>query len=594
MMNGSGKQLADPFRDYELASSIIARCLTAEEIRDLLKREDGPSYRAVGIEEIIAAVEEGTERSVEQDSEQDLARLLVEVLGIDLLANPDVRYLLIVRASETELDLLHNLEGFDLGPARSKHDIEINVHRRRWIPGRRWARHFARTLGFPEVFAGIAGLTSGADFEDVSPHLPLPALEDFQQDVKAQVSSLLNTEGTGNRGIVTLPTGAGKTRTTVEALIDWFTASQQPGFILWIAQSEELCEQAVQAFKEVWVDRGDKGLRDVLRIYRLWGNHNVIPEPSNRGVIVASIDKLRARLDESTSSEARDALLDISSCLGAVVIDEAHRAEAKSYRRVLEALGIPFGTVSESAVPLIGLTATPLRSQHEETLRLAKRFHNRLIRPRSLPEDPLDAIEILRRENILAAVKHVVLPGIGGIELTEKQERYLEDWNDIEPGLLQALGKIKDRNKKLLESLLKIDSSWPTLFFACSIEHAEAMAILLRRHKRTAAAVSGQTRDGNRRHLIELFRSGRLSTLCNFGVLTTGFDAPQVRAVVVGRPVKSRLLYEQMIGRGMRGEKFGGTSECLVIDVEDNLVHRDGKDFVPAFQSYREYWSVIG
>ena len=75
--------------------------------------------------------------------------------------------------------------------------------------------------------------------------------------------------------------------------------------------------------------------------------------------------------------------------------------------------------------------------------------------------------------------------------------------------------------------------------------------------------------------MIEQFRSGQLSVLSNYGVLTTGFDAPKVRAVVVARPTASPLLYEQMIGRGMRGPRFGGTEKCLVIDVEDNIRYRN-------------------
>jgi superfamily II DNA or RNA helicase len=60
---------------------------------------------------------------------------------------------------------------------------------------------------------------------------------------------------------------------------------------------------------------------------------------------------------------------------------------------------------------------------------------------------------------------------------------------------------------------------------------------------------------------------------------------------VIGRPTASRLLYDQMIGRGMRGPRFGGTSECLVIDVDDNLVHMDGKQLTTASQQYVEYWA---
>ena len=79
------------------------------------------------------------------------------------------------------------------------------------------------------------------------------------------------------------------------------------------------------------------------------------------------------------------------------------------------------------------------------------------------------------------------------------------------------------------------------------------MAALLRRQGRSAASITGATRGATRRALIEDFRQGGLSVLCNFGVLTTGFDAPRVRAVVIARPTTSSVLYEQMIAPGMRG-----------------------------------------
>ena len=52
--------------------------------------------------------------------------------------------------------------------------------------------------------------------------------------------------------MVTLPTGAGKTRVAVEAVVSWRPPRRLTGPIVWIAQSEELCEQAVQAWAYVW------------------------------------------------------------------------------------------------------------------------------------------------------------------------------------------------------------------------------------------------------------------------------------------------------------------------------------------------------
>ena len=57
----------------------------------------------------------------------------------------------------------------------------------------------------------------------------------------------------------------------------------------------------------------------------------------------------------------------------------------------------------------------------------------------------------------------------------------------------------------------------------------------------------------------------------NVGTLTTGFDAPIVRRVIMARPTTSPVLFEQMIGRGLRGPKFGGTEKCTVVDIVDSF-----------------------
>ena len=61
----------------------------------------------------------------------------------------------------------------------------------------------------------------------------------------------------------------------------------------------------------------------------------------------------------------------------------------------------------------------------------------------------------------------------------------------------------------------------------------------------------------------------------NYSVFREGFDAPKTRAIIVARPVYSPNLYFQMIGRGLRGEKNGGSDRCLILDVEDNIENYD-------------------
>ena len=175
--------------------------------------------------------------------------------------------------------------------------------------------------------------------------------------------------------------------------------------------------------------------------------------------------------------------------------------------------------------------------------------------------------------------------------MTPEQARYFDEWKELPADLLVRLGQERDRNRQILEAVIGLDSNWPVLFFGCSVQHAEAMAVLLRRRGRASGVVTADTRDATRRHLVQAFREGEVQVLCNYGVLTTGFDAPRVRAVVIGRPTASRVLYDQMIGRGMRGREFGGTDECLVIDVDDNLVHSDGSQLMMASMQYAEYWT---
>jgi superfamily II DNA or RNA helicase len=173
------------------------------------------------------------------------------------------------------------------------------------------------------------------------------------------------------------------------------------------------------------------------------------------------------------------------------------------------------------------------------------------------------------------------------MEDNDRYREHFEQFKDFHPEFLREVSQSEDRNRVLLDRLVDLPTDWPTLFFACTVEQAVAMAVLLRRAGRGAAAVTADTRNATRRALIEEFRSGRLSVLCNYGVLTTGFDAPRVRALVVGRPTTSPVLYEQMIGRGMRGPRFGGTETCQVIDINDNIRFRGQL----AYTRYSGYWS---
>lgn len=63
----------------------------------------------------------------------------------------------------------------------------------------------------------------------------------------------------------------------------------------------------------------------------------------------------------------------------------------------------------------------------------------------------------------------------------------------------------------------------------------------------------------------------------NHSVLTTGFDAPKTDMVLIARQVFSPVRYMQIVGRGLRGEKNGGTAQCRIVTVMDNLGRFENK-----------------
>jgi DNA repair protein RadD len=141
----------------------------------------------------------------------------------------------------------------------------------------------------------------------------------------------------------------------------------------------------------------------------------------------------------------------------------------------------------------------------------------------------------------------------------------------------------------VLEKLLPLaqDPGSSILYFGPSVHDAECMAFLLRQRGIPAAVVSGCTLEATRRQVVNEFKQGQLRVLCTCEILTTGFDAPRVTHVVMARPTVSRVLYEQIVGSGLRGPQFGGTAACVIIDCEDNF---RGERPPLGYESFRRVW----
>jgi len=148
----------------------------------------------------------------------------------------------------------------------------------------------------------------------------------------------------------------------------------------------------------------------------------------------------------------------------------------------------------------------------------------------------------------------------------------MERFGDLPQKLLERLGRSVERNRVILERLLEIGlSDGSVLCFASSVMSSRALAASLVVAGRTARSIDATSERSSRSQAIDDFRTGRLQFLINYGVLATGFDAPKVSILVLARPTTSPILFEQMLGRGLRGPLNGGTEFCTVIYFEDDF-----------------------
>jgi len=474
----------------------------------------------------------------------------------------------------------------------------------RWHAGKSAAAEFVQGAQMPRELVGLPREETLPPFEYLEGRFSLRPLEDFQREVSEELRRGLGTSG--YRSIVTLPTGAGKTRVAVEAIRDWMLSLYDPdrrisesAAMLWLAHTEELCEQAYACFRQVW--EGSETVAPLLLV-RFWGGYTqdlvqhratlrrILECPS---VLVSTPQRMVNVLDgiHPGASSVTD---DLRRALGLLVIDEAHRAAAPSYRRIIAE------TMSRARnVPVVGLTATPFRMEYAEpdpdagTRELREIFVN-LIEPRRTLGDNVRTT--LQERGVLArpVFETIETHAPMRMPLLENPAWPTQDDLDRIDRALAVRADNSPRRLAILERIVPIaqDPGNLILYFGPSVRDAECMAFLLRERQISAAVVTGATREATRRRTIERFKRRELRVLCNCEVLTTGFDAPKVTHVVMARPTVSQVLYEQMIGRGLRGPRFGGTATCVILDCQDDFTGPTRPEL--GYTRFRRLWSPAG
>lgn len=417
--------------------------------------------------------------------------------------------------------------------------------------------------------------------EDIRELLPsvenvLPEFGLFNHQARAlrEVEEYLSKEP--YRTLLHMPTGSGKTRTAMNVVANYLR-NRNKGVVVWLAHSEELCEQAVSEFKKSWKSLG---IREVPLI-RFWGSYDCDLRNFEDGIVVAGLKKAYSRLMTDHHQ-----LLSLSAKNPLVVMDEAHQAIAPTYQLIIDQLLRP-----KSGAQLLGLSATPGRTWNdpEADRKLSDFFSNRKVTLEVKGYD--NPVAYLIEEGYLAQPKFTQIVASSDISLTNDEQRQIKETFELPESVLSRLASDEKRNLLIVhhaEMLLKKHKR--VILFAASVQQSDLLAAVLSARGYWAASITSKSPNG-RAESIAAFKDAEEhpKILCNFGVLTTGFDAPKTSAALIARPTLSLVLYSQMVGRAMRGKAAGGNSTCEIVTVVDTSL-KGFDSITDAFSNWEDVW----
>lgn len=404
-----------------------------------------------------------------------------------------------------------------------------------WKPGSAVAVQLCRELQLP---ISLAGRQIGPTPDPVT-QLPgppvLPPLQDYQHEVFTTARALLTS---GESALLSLPTGGGKTRVAVELLLDWHLSRGAPCTTVWVAHTEELCDQAAVCVQEVWRSRPSPAPSVLIRA---WGRHTsrltagerfeALRNGDSHAVIVTTPLTLPRVVRLLRDGDADGP----SAAPSLMVIDEAHRAAAPTYHTAVDSLRRWNPDVS-----VLGLSATPVRETYAshpyDGTRELTRLFKHLVEPIETLGTTSSPTAALQLRGILAELEVVAL------------------WSKAIPPRDAARAIAHVRHASAVRQ--------PALAFLPTAADAKVLGAYLTELGLRAITLTANTPGAIRESAVNALRAQAIDVLCNCELLTTGFDAPAVSELFLGRSTESPVLYKQIVGRGLRGPAFGGSATC--------------------------------
>jgi len=396
---------------------------------------------------------------------------------------------------------------------------------------------------------GVQELVGVASAPSVQPYphqsLAWTKLDELAESTKAR-----------RAGLLVLPTGSGKTFTIVHWLLQRMEKDPQLR-VLWLADQQELLEQAAIAF-----ERDAAAMpADFLRCLRvIHSEASPATALADEELDVACVTR-QSLVGGGAAVALPERLKQFLKRPTIVVVDEAHHAVASTYQQLLDLI--------EHIAPrtlLLGLTATPWPSGQGMTQRLNQLFPNTLI--------SVDTLRLIGEGILAQPVLHTV--ATDEYVRLEASERALISKSDFPPSILARLDHDR-RNALVVATWTERDELWgKTLVFAGTIAHAEHLAEAFTTSGVRCLVLHSQSKH-HRSHVLREFRDAvKPLVLISVGMLLEGVDLPDARTAILARPTLSRVLMRQMIGRVLRGPLAGGEAVAHIVALEDHWV--DGID----------------
>jgi superfamily II DNA or RNA helicase len=280
--------------------------------------------------------------------------------------------------------------------------------------------------------------------------------------------------------------------------------TKKDALVLWLANSDILCEQASEEFEEAWSYLGN---REILQ-GKFYKANDFSLDSINGGFVVGGLQKLHSHYTSSNTSSSQS----FDKKLTMVVFDEAHRALAGTYKELVDRF-LDFSPQAK----LIGLTATPGRVYKDDkpeldpaNKALAQMFGNNKI---TMDVSPLQPMDYLIDNNYLAK-PHFIELNYDDLDLYENLSK-----NSVsESELMSRLGESKNRNSIIIQTVLnEVEKNQAkVILFACDIEHARNIAFALCCLGVKAASVDSKyTSQQEKESIINQYKTGDLDVLVN-------------------------------------------------------------------------------